>query len=229
MNFDVPQNYDFEEVDYLIAKALNTDIPSNLLKEQDADAKLLIERLSEIPSWKYDENMAQAAEEDAMLAHFLYDEEVSTLLQLIDRTTLKIQHPDGYTPLMCLVFNQKINSFQKKLIAERYLSLGGKINECNYLGESSLWLAIKRNDTPMVKFLLENQANPNLTDNYGITPLHIGCYNNQLYHIALLFYYKASLSQTCNLFNLSPQDILLHNNNQSALDLIENCQASLAR
>ena len=59
------------------------------------------------------------------------DEDVSTLLQLLDRTTLKIQHPDGYTPLMCLVFNQKINSFQKKLIAERYLSLGGKINECN--------------------------------------------------------------------------------------------------
>ena len=45
MNFDVPQNYDFEEVDYLIAKALNTDIPSNLLQEQDSDAKLLIERL----------------------------------------------------------------------------------------------------------------------------------------------------------------------------------------
>lgn len=229
MNYEIPQNYDFEEIEYLIAKALNTDISSDLLKGQDADAKLLIERLSEIPSWKYDESMAQSAEEDAMLAHFLFDEEVSTLLQLLDRTTLKIQHPDGYTPLMCLIFNQKINSFQKKLIAERYLKLGGKINECNYFGESALFLAIKRNDTPMVKFLLENQANPNLTDNYGITPLHIGCYNNQLYHIALLFYYKASLSQTCNLFNLSPQDILIHSNNQSALDLIENCRASLAR
>ncbi|KAJ9590252.1 hypothetical protein L9F63_016639, partial [Diploptera punctata] len=46
-----------------------------------------------------------------------------------------------------------------------------------------------------IHYLLEVEANANVTDKYGITPLHIVCYKGSIYHVKLLLKNKADCNK----------------------------------
>ena len=56
----------------------------------------------------------------------------------------------------------------------------------NFQGETALYLATDRNQTKVVKTLLDLGANPNLANLDGVTPFHIACANGVLEIVKML-------------------------------------------
>ena len=57
-------------------------------------------------------------------------------------------------------------------------------------------------------FLLENQANPNIGNEFNVTPLMIAGYNDMIYLSSLLIYYGADINAKTKINNLSIKDII---------------------
>lgn len=144
---------------------------------------------------------------EPFLMHFLAGTDFTKLLKIIDRTTMKYKHLDGYTPLMMIVVNPNITNFEKTVVIDRLIEMGCDVNRPNDFGETALMMAVKRNNRKMMEYLLENGASPNISDNLGVTPLMIATFNSQLYNMAVLHFFNAQLGATCSSYELDVFDI----------------------
>lgn len=68
-------------------------------------------------------------------------------------------------------------------------------------------MAVKRNNRKIMEYLLENGANPNISDDLGVTQLMIATFNFQLYNMAVLRFFNAQLGATCSSYEFDVFDI----------------------
>ena len=75
------------------------------------------------------------------------------------------------------------------------IQYGVDIDAINERGETALFMAVKRNNRPMIEMLLKKGANPNLVDELGVSPMMVATYNNHLYNMAILYHQRAASSR----------------------------------
>ena len=108
---------------------------------------------------------------------------------------------------MMIVVNPNITNFEKTVVIDRLIEMGCDVNRPNDFGETALMMVVKRNNRKMMEYLLENGANPNISDNLGVTPLMIATFNLQLYNMVVLHFFNAQLGATCSSYELDVFDI----------------------
>ena len=109
---------------------------------------------------------------------------------------------------MALIANTKICKFDKKIVIDVLLDRGEYIDQLTDDGDTALTLAIRKNDTYLVEYLLEKGANINSApDNYGILATHITAFNKNLYLTSLLNYYNGSTVCPIPDVNISCQEL----------------------
>ena len=197
----------FEELIDKIDFILNSSKPLPHYMKEERELAELVKHLKEIPKYETLKQFELLFDADPFLMHFLAGTDFTKLLKIIDRTTMKYKHLDGYTPLMMIVVNPNITNFEKTVVIDRLIEMGCDVNRPNDFGETALMMAVKRNNRKMMEYLLENGANPNISDNLGVTPLMIATFNSQLYNMAVLHFFNAQLGATCSSYELDVFDI----------------------
>ena len=201
------RDIDIDSLDIMVAKAINRGIPWFLLKEPDRSLLRLVERLAEIKPYDNLEQFNIILEGAPLVSEFLFETDYTKLLKKIDKTTLRERWLGNYRPLMGIVCNESIMNQHKIEVIDKLIQYGEDINAINEKGETALFMAVKRNNRPMIEMLLKKGANPNLVDELGVSPMMVATYNNHLYNMAILYHYKASLGDQCGVFNLTVYDI----------------------
>lgn len=197
----------FEELIDKIDFILNSSKPLPHYMREERELAELVKHLKEIPKYETLKQFELLFDVEPFLMHFLTGTDFTELLKIIDRTTMKYKHLDGYTPLMMIVVNPNITNFEKTVVIDRLIEMGCDVNRPNDFGETALMMAVKRNNRKMMEYLLENGANPNISDNLGVTPLMIATFNSQLYNMAVLHFFNAQLGATCSSYELDVFDI----------------------
>lgn len=197
----------FEELIDKIDFILNSSKPLPHYMREERELAELVKHLKEIPKYEILKQFELLFDVEPFLMHFLAGTDFTKLLKIIDRTTMKYKHLDGYTPLMMIVVNPNITNFEKTVVIDRLKEMGCDVNRPNDFGETALMMAVKRNNRKMMEYLLENGANPNISDNLGVTPLMIATFNSQLYNMAVLHFFNAQLGATCSSYELDVFDI----------------------
>lgn len=197
----------FEELIDKIDFILNSSKPLPHYMREERELAELVKHLKEIPKYETLKQFELLFDVEPFLMHFLAETDFTKLLKIIDRTTMKYKHLDGYTPLMMIVVNPNITNFEKTVVIDRLIEMGCDVNRPNDFGETALMMAVKRNNRKMMEYLLENGANPNISDNLGVTPLMIATFNSQLYNMAVLHFFNAQLGATCSSYELDVFDI----------------------
>lgn len=201
------EDINFEELIDKIDFILNSSKPLPHYMKEERELAELVKHLKEIPKYETLKQFELLFDVDPFLMHFLAGTDFTKLLKIIDRTTMKYKHLDGYTPLMMIVVNPNITNFEKTVVIDRLIEMGCDVNRPNDFGETALMMAVKRNNRKMMEYLLENGANPNISDNLGVTPLMIATFNSQLYNMAVLHFFNAQLGATCSSYELDVFDI----------------------
>lgn len=201
------EDINFEELIDKIDFILNSSKPLPHYMKEERELAELVKHLKEIPKYETLKQFELLFDADPFLMHFLAGTDFTKLLKIIDRTTMKYKHLDGYTPLMMIVVNPNITNFEKIVVIDRLIEMGCDVNRPNDFGETALMMAVKRNNRKMMEYLLENGANPNISDNLGVTPLMIATFNSQLYNMAVLHFFNAQLGATCSSYELDVFDI----------------------
>lgn len=201
------EDINFEELIDKIDFILNSSKPLPHYMKEERELAELVKHLKEIPKYETLKQFELLFDVDPFLMHFLAGTDFTKLLKIIDRTTMKYKHLDGYTPLMMIVVNPNITNFEKTVVIDRLIEMGCDVNRPNDFGETALMMAVKRNNRKMMEYLLENGANPNISDNLGVTPLMIATFNSQLYNMAVLHFFNAKLGATCSSYELDVFDI----------------------
>ena len=186
----------FEEIVDKIDFILNSPKPLPHYMKEEKELAELVEHLKEIPKYERLKQFEPLFDKEPFLMQFLTGTDFTQLLKIIDRTTMKYEHLDGYTPLMMIVANPNIANFEKTVVIDRMLEMGCKINQSNANGETALMMAVKRTNRKMMEYLLENGASPNDADYMGVTPLMVATFNSQLYNMAVLHFFNAQLGMT---------------------------------
>ena len=197
----------FEELIDKIDFILNSPKPLPRYMREERELSELVEHLKEIPKYETLKQFELLFDVEPFLMHFLTSTDYTKLLKITDRTTMKYKHLDGYTPLMMIVVNPNITNFEKTVVIDRLIEMGCDVNRPNDFGETALMMAVKRNNRKMMEYLLENGANPNISENLGVTPLMIATFNSQLYNMAVLHFFNAQLGATCSSYELDVFDI----------------------
>lgn len=197
----------FEELIDKIDFILNSSKPLPHYMKKERELAELVKHLKEIPKYETLKQFELLFDVEPFLMHFLAGTDFTELLKIIDRTTMKYKHLDGYTPLMMIVVNPNITNFEKTVVIDRLIEMGCDVNRPNDFGETALMMAVKRNNRKMMEYLLENGANPNISDDLGVTPLMIATFNSQLYNMAVLHFFNAQLGATCSSYELDVFDI----------------------
>lgn len=197
----------FEELIDKIDFILNSSKPLPHYMREERELAELVKHLKEIPKYETLKQFELLFDVEPFLMHFLAGTDFTKLLKIIDRTTMKYKHLDGYTPLMMIVVNPNITNFEKTVVIDRLIEMGCDVNRPNDFGETALMMAVKRNNRKMMEYLLENGASPNISDNLGVTPLMIATFNSQLYNMAVLHFFNAQLGATCSSYELDVFDI----------------------
>lgn len=192
----------FEELIDKIDFILNSPKPLPRYMREERELSELVEHLKEIPKYETLKQFELLFDVEPFLMHFLTSTDYTKLLKITDRTTMKYKHLDGYTPLMMIVVNPNITNFEKTVVIDRLIEMGCDVNRPNDFGETALMMAVKRNNRKMMEYLLENGANPNISDNLGVTPLMIATFNSQLYNMAVLHFSMPSWGQPVHLMSL---------------------------
>lgn len=192
------EDINFEELIDKIDFILNSSKPLPHYMREERELAELVKHLKEIPKYETLKQFELLFDVEPFLMHFLAGTDFTELLKIIDRTTMKYKHLDGYTPLMMIVVNPNITNFEKTVVIDRLIEMGCDVNRPNDFGETALMMAVKRNNRKMMEYLLENGANPNISDNLGVTPLMIATFNSQLYNMAVLHFFNAQLGATCS-------------------------------
>lgn len=201
------EDINFEELIDKIDFILNSSKPLPHYMKEERELAELVKHLKEIPKYETLKQFELLFDAAPFLMHFLAGTDFTKLLKIIDRTTMKYKHLDGYTPLMMIVVNPNITNFEKTVVIDRLIEMGCDVNRPNDFGETALMMAVKRNNRKMMEYLLENGANPNISDNLGVTPLMIATFNSQLYNMAVLHFFNAQLGATCSSYELDVFDI----------------------
>lgn len=201
------EDINFEELIDKIDFILNSSKPLPHYMKEERELAELVKHLKEIPKYETLKQFELLFDADPFLMHFLAGTDFTKLLKIIDRTTMKYKHLDGYTPLMMIVVNPNITNFEKTVVIDRLIEMGCDVNRPNDFGETALMMAVKRNNRKMMEYLLENGASPNISDNLGVTPLMIATFNSQLYNMAVLRFFNAQLGATCSSYELDVFDI----------------------
>lgn len=98
---------------------------------------------------------------------------------------------------MSFSLNQKlifaVRGKNLELIKER-LALGADINYQDLAHGSALVAAINTNDLHIVQFLLDNGANANAKNQYGVVPLEVALHHASDEIVRLLAWYGATLN-----------------------------------
>ena len=196
------EDINFEELIDKIDFILNSSKPLPHYMKEERELAELVKHLKEIPKYETLKQFELLFDADPFLMHFLAGTDFTKLLKIIDRTTMKYKHLDGYTPLMMIVVNPNITNFEKTVVIDRLIEMGCDVNRPNDFGETALMMAVKRNNRKMMEYLLENGASPNISDNLGVTPLMIATFNSQLYNMAVLRFFNAQLGATCSSYEL---------------------------
>ena len=197
----------FEELIDKIDFILNSPKPLPRYMREERELAELVEHLKEIPKYETLKQFELLFDVEPFLMHFLTGTDFTKLLKIIDRTTMKYKHLDGYTPLMMIVVNPNIANFEKTVVIDRLIEMGCDISKPNDFGETALMMAVKRNNRKMMEYLLENGATPNISDDLGVTPLMIATFNSQLYNMAVLRFFNAQLGATCSSYEFDVFDI----------------------
>ncbi|MEI3550808.1 MAG: ankyrin repeat domain-containing protein [Alphaproteobacteria bacterium] len=201
------EDINFEELIDKIDFILNSSKPLPHYMREERELAELVKHLKEIPKYETLKQFELLFDVEPFLMHFLAGTDFTELLKIIDRTTMKYKHLDGYTPLMMIVVNPNITNFEKTVVIDRLIEMGCDVNRPNDFGETALMMAVKRNNRKMMEYLLENGANPNISDNLGVTPLMIATFNSQLYNMAVLHFFNAQLGATCSSYEFDVFDI----------------------
>ena len=201
------EDINFEELIDKIDFILNSSKPLPHYMREERELAELVKHLKEIPKYETLKQFELLFDVEPFLMHFLAGTDFTELLKIIDRTTMKYKHLDGYTPLMMIVVNPNITNFEKTVVIDRLIGMGCDVNRPNDFGETALMMAVKRNNRKMMEYLLENGANPNISDNLGVTPLMIATFNSQLYNMAVLHFFNAQLGATCSSYEFDVFDI----------------------
>lgn len=197
----------FEELIEKIDQILNSPKPLPRYMKEERELAELVKHLKEIPKYETLKQFELLFDIEPFLMHFLTSTDFTELLKIINRTTMKYKHFDGYTPLMMIVVNPNIANFEKTVVIDRLIEMGCNINKPNDFGETALMMAVKRNNRKMMEYLLKSGASPNISDDLGVTPLMVATFNSQLYNMAVLHFFKAQLAMTCSSYELDVFDI----------------------
>ncbi|MBE6444045.1 MAG: hypothetical protein E7020_05195 [Alphaproteobacteria bacterium] len=197
-----------KEIIDLFKSVYKETIPSFLMSPNAKYIQKLINRLSFITEEQLLQQFYPIMGNDDLFRLFLEEENYTRLLPEIDILNIQKKHKNNYTLLMAVVANPKICKFDKKIVIDVLLDKGEDIDATNDLGESALILALRKNDTYLVEYLLEKGANINsLPDNYGILATHITVFNKWQYLTSLLNYYNGSTVCPIPIVNLDCQDL----------------------
>ena len=207
-------------------KSIYTEtIPTFLMSTNAKYIQTIITQLSFITEEELLQQFYPIMSDDALFRMFLEEENYTKLLPEIDFLNTQKKHKNGYTLLMALVANPKICKFDKKIVIDVLLDKSCEIDSVNDLGETALMIALRKQDTYLVEYLLSQSSNPNLPTNYGILPTHISVFNKNQYLTSLLNYYGGDTVSQINNINLNCQDIarIVHSDAMILLlDEIEN-------
>lgn len=196
--------------DNLISKIdciLNSPKPIPNFMKKDKELAQMLEDLQEISEYETFYQFEELFDKEPFLMQFLIGSDFAKLLKIIDRTTMKYEHLDDYTPLHMLVVNPNIANVEKTVVIDRILEMGCNINQTSARGETALLLAVKRNNRKMIEYLLKKGANPNISNDLGITPMMVATFNSQLYNMAILKFFNAYMGATCTSYQFDVFDI----------------------
>lgn len=196
--------------DNLISKIdciLNSPKPIPNHMKRDRELAQMLEDLQEISEYETLNQFEELFDKEPFLMQFLTVSDFTKLLKMIDRTSMKYEHLDDYTPLHMIVANPCIANVEKTVVIDRMLEMGCNINQTSAKGETALFLAVKRNNRKMIEYLLRKGANPNIPNDLGITPMMVATFNSQLYNMAILKYFNAQMGATCTSYKFDVFDI----------------------
>ena len=183
-------------------------IPSFLFSPNAKYIQQIINRLSILTEEQLLQQFYPIIGNDDLFRMFLEEELYTRLLPEIDCLTVQKKHKNNYTLLMALIANPKICKFDKKIVIDVLLDRGEYIDQLTDDGDTALTLAIRKNDTYLVEYLLEKGAKINsVPDNYGIIATHISVFNKNLYLTSLLNYYNGSTVCPIPDINISCQEL----------------------
>lgn len=122
----------------------------------------------------------------AILGYAIGNDKFEIVKALIEKNPMLInvtQTSNNYSPLTCAALQKNFK------IVEFLISKGAQINkkeEFNDVGSNVLIAAVFRDNTDLVKYLLNEGADPNLLDNYEFSPLFYAMANKCDIYIAKL-------------------------------------------
>ena len=197
----------FEQLINKIDLILNSPKPIPNYMKRDRELAQMLEDLQEISEYETLNQFDELFDKEPFLMQFLIGSDFAKLLKIIDRTTMKYEHLDDYTPLHMLVVNPNIANVEKTVVIDRILEMGCNINQTSARGETALLLAVKRNNRKMIEYLLKKGANPNISNDLGITPMMVATFNSQLYNMAILKFFNSQMGATCTSYQFDVFDI----------------------
>ena len=197
----------FEQLINKIDLILNSPKPIPNYMKRDRELAQMLEDLQEISEYETFYQFEELFEKEPFLMQFLIGPDFAKLLKVIDRTSMKYEHLDDYTPLHMIVVNPNISNFDKTVVIDRILEMGCNINQTSARGETALFLAVKRNNRKMIEYLLGKGANPNVPNDLGITPMMVATFNSQLYNMAILKFFNSQMGATCTSYQFDVFDI----------------------
>lgn len=150
------EDINFEELIDKIDFILNSSKPLPHYMKEERELAELVKHLKEIPKYETLKQFELLFDADPFLMHFLAGTDFTKLLKIIDRTTMKYKHLDGYTPLMMIVVNPNITNFEKTVVIDRLIEMGCDVNRPNDFGETALMMAVKRNNRKMMEYPRKN-------------------------------------------------------------------------
>lgn len=118
------------------------------------------------------------------LHYAVYKGDLKTVQLLIkNKADVQLASDNGWTPLHVAAF---FTSENKDAIMSELKKAGANINAQSKAGKTPLYLAVKKNDTKKVKWLIANGADKSIASNDNITPLAWAKENNNQELIELL-------------------------------------------
>jgi uncharacterized protein len=134
-------------------------------------------------------------------------------LEAIDKDTINAVNPMGFTPLILACYRGNI------AVAEYLLK---KVININYNSSSGTALAATavKGDVYLSKLLLENNADPNIADQAGVTPLIYAVQFENRELVELLLKHKANIA-LADKEGHTPIDHAIFTNNQEIINLLK--------
>ena len=139
---------------------------------------------------------------------FLTSKSYHLLIQMLNRALMNQNLKNGYSLASAVVCNPNLQQFQKIIVLKKMLNLGFNINWRDKNKETILYQSVRRDLKEISIFLLENGSNPNIGNDFNVTPLMIAGYNDMIYLSSLLIYFGADINAKTKINNKNVRDIV---------------------